>query len=145
MPLHRSLAGLLLLPTLALAALPHFEPEPGRHAQVQQQGERYFLQQPDGSRLELSIPEGNDAEAPSFAVEDYDFDGHPDLAISVPAGMVNSAYQVYLYRPLLQRFEWLEMAPTLMERVNCSWLSELQPNNEERALYSHCRSGPRWY
>lgn len=145
MPLYRPLAGLLLLPTLALADLPSFEPEPGQRAQVQQHGERYFLQQPDGSRLELSIPEGNDAEAPSFAVEDYDFDGHPDLAISVPAGMVNSAYHVYLYRPLLQRFEWLEMASTLMERVNCSWLSELQPNNEERALYSHCRSGPRWY
>ena len=82
----KPLAGLLLLPTLALADLPSFEPEPGQHAQVQQHGERYFLQQPDGSRLALSIPEGNDAEAPSFAVEDYDFDGHPDLAISVPAG-----------------------------------------------------------
>ena len=46
--------------------------------------------------MELSIPEGNDAEPPSFAVEDYDFDGHPDLAIRVPAGMVNSAYHVYL-------------------------------------------------
>lgn len=145
MPSYRPLAGLLLLHTLALADLPRFEPEPGRHAQVQQQDARYFLQQPDGSRLELSIPEGNDAEPPSFAVEDYDFDGHPDLAIRMPAGMVNSAYHVYLYRPALRRFEQLQIPPTLLERVNCSWLSELQPNNEERALYSHCRSGPRWY
>lgn len=145
MPLYRTLAGLLLLSTQALADLPHFEPEPGLHAQVQQQGERYFLQQPDGSRFELSIPEDNEVDAPSFDVDDYDFDGHPDLAIRVPVGMVNSAYHVYLYRPALQRFEQLEMAPALMERANCSWLSELQPNNEERALYSHCRSGPRWY
>lgn len=145
MPSYRPLAGLLVLPTLALADLPRFEPEPGRHAQVQQQGEGYFLLQPDGSYLQLSIPEGNDAEPPSFAVEDYDFDGHPDLAIRVPAGMVNSAYHVYLYRPALRRFEQLQIPPALMERVNCTWLSELQPDSEERALYSHCRSGPRWY
>nr|WP_256835104.1 FG-GAP repeat protein [Pseudomonas oleovorans] len=145
MPLYRTLAGLLLLPTQALADLPRFEPEPGLHAQIQQQGERYFLQQPDGSRFELSIPEGNEVDAPSFEVGDYDLDGHPDLAIRVPVGMVNSAYNVYLYRPALQRFEQLKMAPALLERANCSWLSELQPNNEERALYSHCRSGPRWY
>jgi len=129
LPLYRPLAGLLLLPNLALADLPRFEPEPGQHAQVQQQGERYFLQQPDGSRLALSIPEGNDAEAPSFEIEDYNFDGHPDLAIRVPVGMVNSAYRIYLYRPAQHRFERLQMPPALMERVNCSWLSELQPNN----------------
>ncbi|MDU9407737.1 hypothetical protein RTH74_09035 [Pseudomonas sp. zfem001] len=145
MPLYRTLAGLLLLPTQALADLPHFEPEPGLHAQVQQQGERYFLQQPDGSRFELSIPEGNEVDAPSFDVDDYDLDGYPDLAIRVSVGMVNSAYHVYLYRPALRRFERLQMPSALMERANCSELSELQPNAEERALYSHCRSGPRWY
>ncbi|WP_424959342.1 hypothetical protein [Ectopseudomonas toyotomiensis] len=59
--------------------------------------------------------------------------------------MVNSAYHVYLYRPALRRFEQLQIPPALMERVNCAWLSELQPDSEERALYSHCRSGPRWY
>jgi len=145
LPSYRTLVSLLLLPSLALADLPHFESEPGRHAQVQQQGERYFLQQPDGSRLALSIPEGNDAEAPSFNIEDYNFDGHPDLAIRVPVGMVNSAYHLYLYRPAQHRFERLQMPPGLTERANCSELSELQPNTEERALYSHCRSGPRWY
>ncbi|MCR1825695.1 FG-GAP repeat protein [Ectopseudomonas oleovorans] len=84
--------------------------------------------------MELSIPEGNDAEPPSFAVEDYDFDDHPDLAIRVPAGMVNSAHHVYLYRPALRRFEQLQIPPALMERVNCAWLSELQPNNDENRL-----------
>lgn len=145
LPLYRPLFGLLLLPTLALADLPHFEPEPGQHAQVQQQGERYVLQQPDGTRLELDIPEGNEVEAPSFYVEDYDFDGHLDLAIRVPVGMVNSVYHLYLYRPAERRFELLQLPPELSERANCSQLSELQPNLDERALYSHCRSGPRWY
>lgn len=145
MPSYRTLAGLLLLPTCALAELPSLEPQPGLHAQVLQQGERYFMQQPDGSRLELAIPEGNDVEAPSFDVDDYDFDGHPDLAIRVPVGMVNSVYSLYLYRPALRRFELLLMPPTLLDRANCSELSELQPRQDERALYSHCRSGPRWY
>ncbi len=142
----RPLLGLLLLPSCALAALPSFEPEPGLQAQVQQQGERYFLQQPDGSRIELSLPEGNeDVDAPSFIVDDYDFDGHSDLAIRIPVGMVNSAYHLYLYRLTQRRFELLRMPATLLQRANCAELSELQPNREERALYSHCRSGARWY
>lgn len=145
MLLPRSLAALLCLPACALAELPSLEPEPGLHAQVQRQGELYFLRQPNGSRIELSIPEGNEVDAPSFDVDDYDFDGHPDLAIRVPTGMVNSSYHLYLYRPALRQFELLQMPATLLERVNCSELSELQPNNEERALYSQCRSGPRWF
>lgn len=145
MPLYRTLAGLLLLPSFAAAELPELEPEPGLFAQVEKHGEHYALQQPDGSRLQLSIPEGNEVEAPSFDVEDYDFDGHPDLGIRVPVGMVNSVYHLYLYRPALHRFERLHMPSELMERANCSELSELQPNQEHRAIYSHCRSGPRWY
>ncbi|MGG2397021.1 XAC2610-related protein [Pseudomonas sp. SH1-B] len=140
-----SLPLLLLLPAYAVADLPHLEPEPGVYAQVQKQGERYFLQQPDGSHLELNIPEGNDVEAPDFGVDDYDFDGYPDFAISVPAGMVNSVYHLYLYRPALQRFERLRMPAALTQRANCSQLSELEPKANERALYSRCRSGPRWY
>lgn len=145
MLLPRSLAALLCLPACALADLPSLEPEPGLHAQVERQGELYFLRQPDGSRIELSIPEGNDAEAPSFDVDDYNFDGHPDLAIRVPVGMVNSVYHLYLYHPALQRFEHLHMPVELLENANCSELSELHPNKDERALYSHCRSGPRWF
>lgn len=145
MLLYPLLAGLLLLPSFALAALPDFEPEPGLRVQVEKQGEHYFLQQPDGSRLALSIPEGNDSEAPSFEIGDYNFDDHHDLAIRVSVGMVNSAYHLYLYQPTLRRFEILYMPSELMERVNCSWLSELHPNKEQRALYSHCRSGPGWY
>lgn len=145
MPLYRTLASLLLLPCFAAAELPEFEPEPGLRSLVEKHGEHYVLLQPDGNPLALSIPEGNEIEAPSFEVDDYDFDGHPDLAIRVPVGMVNSAYHLYLYRPVLRRFERLHMPAELMERVNCSELSQLQPDKEQRALYSHCRSGPRWY
>lgn len=145
MPLYRPLAGLLLLPFFAAAELPEFEPEPGLRSLVEKHGERYVLLQPDGNPLALSIPEGNEIEAPSFEVDDYDFDGHPDLAIRVPVGMVNSVYHLYLYRPVLRRFERLHMPSELMERANCSELSQLQPDKAQRALYSHCRSGPRWY
>lgn len=145
MPLYRPLAGLLLLPFFAAAELPEFEPEPGLRSLVEKHGERYVLLQPDGKPLALSIPEGNEIEAPSFEVDDYDFDGHPDLAIRVPVGMVNSVYHLYLYRPVLRHFERLHMPSELMERANCSELSQLQPDKAQRVLYSHCRSGPRWY
>lgn len=146
MPRLHSLAWLLFLPACALAELPRFEPQNGLQAQVLQQGDGYVLQQPDGSRIELSIPEGNEVDAtPGFEVDDYDFDGHPDLAIRVPVGMVNSSYHLYLYRPDRQGFERLHMPETLLDRANCGELSELQAKPAERALYSHCRSGPRWY
>ena len=37
------------------------------------------------------------------------------------------------------------MPETLIDRINCSGFSGLARNLKERALYSNCRSGPRWY
>ncbi|MDD0843399.1 XAC2610-related protein [Pseudomonas sp. Gutcm_11s] len=138
--------ALLTSPLLAHAALPTLEPEPGLNAHVEQDGESYRLQQPDGSWIELQIPDEDIGNPPRFSVEDYDFDGRADLAISVAAGMVNENYHLYLYRPALKRYELLPMpAETLIGSLSCSGFSGLERKVEERALYSHCRSGPRWY
>ncbi|HSX71578.1 MAG TPA: hypothetical protein VLF16_11660, partial [Pseudomonas sp.] len=137
-------ASLLLTPLVAYANLPTLEPEPGTTARVERDGERYLLLQADGSRIELEIPEANEAE-PRFEVEDYDFDGHDDLGVSLSAGMVNQVYHLYLYRPAQRRFELLTMPETLIDRLNCSGFWGLERKVEERALYSSCRSGPRWY
>lgn len=136
--------ALLSSPLLAHATLPTLEPQPGLKAQVEQDGEHYRLRQPDGSQIELEIPEANEAE-PRFEVADYDFDGHDDLGVSIAAGMVNEAYHLYLYRPAQRRYEFLPMPETLIDRINCSSFSGLERKVAERALYSNCRSGPRWY
>ncbi|WP_256203139.1 hypothetical protein [Pseudomonas sp. ML96] len=147
MPLARCLLATALLasPLLAHANLPTLEPEPGLQAHGEQNGERYRLQQPDGSWIELSIPDEDIGNPPRFSVEDYDFDGHADLAISVAAGMVNENYRLYLYRPAQRRYEFLPMPETLIGSLSCSGFSGLERKVEERALYSHCRGGPRWY
>lgn len=137
-------ASLLLTPLVACANLPTLEPEPGTTARVERDGERYLLLQPDGSRIELETPEANEAE-PRFEVADYDFDGHDDLGVSMSAGMVNQVYHLYLYRPAQRRFELLTMPETLIDRLSCSGFWGLERKVEERALYSSCRSGPRWY
>jgi hypothetical protein len=136
--------ALLTSPLLAHADLPTLQPELGLKARVEQKGENYRLQQPDGSWMELQIPEANETE-PRFEVADYDFDGHDDLGVRMAAGMVNQVYNLYLYRPAQRRFELLPMPETLIDRINCSSFSGLARKVEERALYSNCRSGPRWY
>ncbi|MEO4046655.1 hypothetical protein AAFN46_06125 [Pseudomonas sp. CAU 1711] len=146
MPLVRHLlaSALLAAPLLSHANLPILEPEPGLQAHVQQDGDSYRLQQPDGSWIELEIPEANET-APRFEVADYDFDGHNDLGISMAAGMVNEVYNLYLYRPTQRRYEFLALPETLVDRLGCSGFCGLERKPEERALYSSCRSGPRWY
>ena len=96
MPLAcRLLALFLTTPLVAWAELPTLEPEPGIKARVEQDGDQYFLRQPDASRTRLQIPDEDIGNQPRFEVADYDFDGHVDLAISIAAGMVNENYHLY--------------------------------------------------
>lgn len=140
------LAALSFSPLLSQAAdLPRLEPEPGLFAQVEQKGDHYQLLQPDGSRIDLLLPESDLDQKPAFEVADYDFDGHADLAIRLPAGMVNENYSLYLYDPATHRYALLTLPTALSDALNCGELLGLHVNVEERALYSSCRSGPRWY
>lgn len=146
MPLAcRLLALFLTTPLVAWAELPTLEPEPGIKARVEQDGDQYFLRQPDASRTRLQIPDEDIGNQPRFEVADYDFDGHVDLAISIAAGMVNENYHLYLYRPIQRSYEFLPMPERLIDLINCSGFAGLQRRPDERALYSSCRSGPRWY
>lgn len=140
------LATLAFSPLLSQASdLPRLEPEPGLFAQVEQEGDRYQLLQPDGSRIDLLLPESDLEQGPSFEVADYNFDGHADLAIRLPAGMVNENYSLYLYDPATRRYALLTLPEALSDALNCGELLGLHANVEEHALYSSCRSGPRWY
>ncbi|WP_414446698.1 FG-GAP repeat protein [Burkholderia sp. 22PA0099] len=80
-----------------------------------------------------------------YALGDYNFDGHRDVAVTVMQGMVNEAYQVYLYDPAAHRFTPLHAPSGNARQGSCGDLTNLEAKPAERTLYSSCRSGPVWY
>ncbi|WP_411757938.1 XAC2610-related protein [Xanthomonas arboricola] len=75
--------------------------------------------------------------------DDYNFDGHPDLAVSAMLGQVNEAVLVFVFDPAQRRFRALT-APT-RPAVQCEGFFNLTPDTQQRSLTSSCRSGPMWY
>ncbi|MEK6347977.1 MAG: hypothetical protein V4764_10895 [Burkholderia sp.] len=80
-----------------------------------------------------------------YALADYNFDGHRDVAVTVMQGMVNEAYQVFLYDPAARRFTRLRAPSGKARQGSCGDLTNLDAKPAERTLYSSCRSGPVWY
>ncbi|NJB94354.1 hypothetical protein GGR72_002733 [Xanthomonas arboricola] len=75
--------------------------------------------------------------------DDYNFDGHADLAVSAMLGQVNEAVLVFVFDPAQRRFRALT-APT-RPAVQCEGFFNLTPDRQQRSLTSSCRSGPMWY
>lgn len=75
--------------------------------------------------------------------DDYNFDGHPDLAVSAMLGQVNEAVLVFVFDPAQRRFRALT-APT-RPAVQCEGFFNLTPDKQQRSLTSSCRGGPMWY
>ncbi|AMU97603.1 FG-GAP repeat protein [Xanthomonas citri] len=75
--------------------------------------------------------------------DDYNFDGHPDLAVSAMLGQVNEAVRVFVFDPARHRFRALA-APT-RPAVQCEGFFNLVADQQQRSLTSSCRGGPMWY
>lgn len=110
--------------------------------------------QPDRSIAVLFISSGkrevippldivNEDSAPRLRAEDVDFDGHPELVVSGPVGMVNEAVAVYRYDSGQERLVALE--PASHQRARCGGLMGLDVDTANRTVSSSCRSGPMWY
>lgn len=80
-----------------------------------------------------------------YALGDYNFDGHRNVAVTITQGMVNEVYQVYLYDPATRRFTPLRAPSGKARQGSCGDLTNLEAKPAERTLYSSCRSGPVWY
>lgn len=91
--------------------------------------------------LDADLDEGE--ATGSIRSDDYNFDGHPDLAVTVMLGQVNEATRVFLYDPAQRQFRLLT-APT-RPQVQCAGFWNLTPDPQQRSLSSSCRSGPMWY
>lgn len=102
---------------------------------------------PSGKVQSMLVTEGNTSPATNvdgrFEAKDFNFDGYTDLAVVTPVGMVNEAYDIFLYRPGSQYFERLS-APQ-QSGARCDDLQGIRIRPRERVLLSSCRSGPSWY
>lgn len=99
---------------------------------------------PSGTTQTLDVAVTDDEGHYQLETDDYNFDGHQDLAIRALLGMVNASYGVYLYDPARRRFEPLRMPAGNMPQGNCGDLVNLEARPKERTLYSSCRGGPMW-
>jgi hypothetical protein len=102
---------------------------------------------PSGKVQSVLVTEGNTSPADntdsSFEANDFNFDGHADLAVVTPVGMVNDVYDIFLYRPDSQDFERLSVPKK--SGANCDDLEGVTIRPRERILLSSCRSGTAWY
>ncbi len=144
----------LMLPACVPVAAHGAEPDtalritfaPGQAATVQIQPDRSIAVLFNSSGKRQTIPRldiVNEDSAPRLRAEDVDFDGHPELVVSGPVGMVNEAVAVYRYDPGQEKLVALE--PASHQRSRCGGLMGLDVDAANRTLSSSCRSGSMWY
>ncbi|KVH40176.1 XAC2610-related protein [Burkholderia cepacia] len=100
---------------------------------------------PGGKTQTLDVIAADEEGHYHLASDDYNFDGHRDLAMHATLGMVNDSYGIYLYDAARQQFGPLRMPAGNMRHGNCDGLVNVVAKPKARVLYSSCRGGPIWY
>ncbi|MEK2605477.1 XAC2610-related protein [Burkholderia arboris] len=100
---------------------------------------------PSGKTQTLDVTATDEEGHYHLATDDYNFDGHRDLAVHALLGMVNENYGIYLYDAARQQFEPLQLPAKNMPHGSCDDLINVEAKPKERTLYSSCRGGPIWY
>jgi len=78
-------------------------------------------------------------------IEDYNFDGYPDIAFSVPdQGMgVYRFFDIWMYNPKARTFSQLQCGQTPGSKCTC--FCNVEIDKKRKHLLSSCRSGARWW
>lgn len=100
---------------------------------------------PSGKTQTLDVTATDEEGHYHLATDDYNFDGHRDLAVHALLGMVNESYGIYLYDAARQQFAPLSMPAGNLPHGSCDDLINVDAKPKERTLYSSCRGGPIWY
>ncbi|WP_319000721.1 XAC2610-related protein [Burkholderia metallica] len=100
---------------------------------------------PSGKTQTLDVTAADEEGHYHLSSDDYNFDGHRDLAMHATLGMVNDNYGIYLYDAARQQFEPLRMPAGNLPHGNCDDLVNVVTKPKVRTLYSSCRGGPIWY
>ncbi|MFH0799514.1 MAG: hypothetical protein V2A66_04955 [Pseudomonadota bacterium] len=103
------IAGLGILLTLAPFELFAAPADPLYKLDIQRKGQasyaRVSMTKSGKTLIEIKLPEKESlGDEPAARLEDFNFDGYPDLAVFSSAGNVQIFYNVYLFDPSQQKF-----------------------------------------
>lgn len=126
---------------------------PGVSARVEKQDGDYVLIQPQGqrtillSKYDLVNTTGpvREGYGPFFEIEDYDYDGHPDLSVGLYSGMVNIGHVIYLYDPETTLYIPFEIPEEVASQQNCAGFWHIERLVSRKAIKNACRSAARWH
>lgn len=134
-------------PTAKLIKSMGFNVAPGIKASVKQTDLNTLIVSIDkGTPQTLSVPFDDVGSQPRLQIEDFNFDGHKDLAWVMPVGMVNETTQIFLYDAASKQFKPLQLpSDDSKPQGNCDAMSAVTVDARQKTLSSACRSGPIWF
>jgi len=96
---------------------------------------------PDGGKVKHLLNHLDENQARRVEIEDYNFDGHDDVAFETNSGSnSNHVYDVFIYNPLDKKFNRLKEP----NDTGCGRMENLKLDKVNRRLLTRCKSGTQW-
>lgn len=115
----------------------------GVKIEIKKEDECYYLLTAGKEKQQLKCIDDN-LES-DVIIQDFNFDGYKDIAITNSLGMVNNVFYVFLYEHVNAAFKELRIADSATPKSACGDLYNLVVQLDDLSLVSSCRSGPVWY
>ncbi|WP_429073555.1 XAC2610-related protein [Aeromonas hydrophila] len=115
----------------------------GVKVDFKKEGECFYLMTAGEEKQQLKCIDDN-LES-DIVIQDFNFDGYKDIAITNYLGMVNNIFHVFLYDHMNAIFKELKFADSKTPTSACEDLYNLSIRLDDLSLVSSCRSGPVWY
>ncbi|MEV3823489.1 XAC2610-related protein [Aeromonas dhakensis] len=115
----------------------------GVKIEIKKEGECFYLITEGKEKQQLKCIDDN-LES-DIIIQDFNFDGYKDIAITNYLGMVNNIFYVFLYDHVNTAFKELKIADSKAPTSACEDLYNLSVRLDDLSLVSSCRSGPVWY
>lgn len=115
----------------------------GVKIEIKKIGECFYLLTAGKEKQQLKCIDDN-LES-DVIIQDFNFDGYKDIAITNYLGMVNNIFYVFLYDHVNAAFKELKIADSKTPTSACGDLYNLVVQLDSLSLVSSCRSGPVWY
>lgn len=133
----------LLLSFSTSATTNSFHVIDGTKIEIRKENECYYLVPAGKDKQRLKCID-DDLQS-DIIIQDLNFDGYKDIAITNYLGMVNNVFYVFLYEHVNAAFKELKIADLATPNSACGDLYNLVVQLDDLSLVSSCRSGPVWY
>ncbi|MDQ1882922.1 hypothetical protein RA180_02810 [Aeromonas salmonicida] len=140
---HIVIITTLLLSFSTSATTNSFHVIDGTKIEIRKENECYYLVPAGKDKQRLKCID-DDLQS-DIIIQDLNFDGYKDIAITNYLGMVNNVFYVFLYEHVNTAFKELKIADLATPKSACGDLYNLVVQLDDLSLVSSCRSGPVWY